>query len=175
MLPLVMICDYSLTTAATYLEETLPLMGELLVNAAIPEVELNRERNVVLEEIRQASDNPDSISFQALYKNIYQQYQRRRSVLGSEQNVAQYRAEELRCFDRSHYQPENMPVAIAGGIGASKALELVNSSFDIFAPPCFDCPPTKTITKPYITGICRQEIQLPRLEQARLLMGWVAH
>ena len=165
---------YSLTTTATYLQETLPLMGELLVNAAIPEVELNCERNVVLEEIRQASDNPDWMGFQALYKNIYQQHPYGRSVLGSEQNVAQYRAEELRCFHRSHYQPENMTVAIAGGIGSSKALELVNSCFDKFAPPCFDCPPTKTATKPNITGIHRQEIQLPRLEQARLLMGWVA-
>ncbi len=165
---------YSLTTASTYLEETLPLMGELLVNAAIPEVELNCERNVILEEIRQASDNPDWMGFQALYKNIYQQHPYGRSVLGSEQNVAQYRAEELRCFHRSHYQPENMTVAIAGGIGSSQALELVNSSFDNFASPCFDCPRTKTATKPNITGICRQEIQLPRLEQARLLMGWVA-
>ena len=165
---------YSLTTASTYLEETLPLMGELLLNAAIPEVELNCERNVVLEEIRQASDNPDWMGFEALFKSIYQQHPYGRSVLGSEQNVAQYQAEELRCFHRTHYQPENMTVAIAGGIGASKALELVNSCFDKFAPPMLDCPPTKTATKPNITGIHRQDIQLPRLEQARLLMGWIA-
>ena len=165
---------YSLTTGATYLEETLHLMSELLLNAAIPEEEFNRERNVVLEEIRQASDNPDWMGFQALYKNVYQQHPYGRSVLGSEQNLAQHGVEQMRCFHRAHYQPENMTVAIAGGIGCTKALELVNSAFEKFAPPCFDCPPTNIVRKPTINGIRRQEIQLPRLGQARLLMAWIA-
>jgi len=165
---------YSVTTASIYFEETLPLMSELLLNAAIPESELNRERNVVLEEIRQASDNPDWIGFQALLSSIYPQHPYGRSVLGSEQNVAKYGVEQLRCFHRAHYQPENMTVAIAGGISSSKALKLVNSAFKKFAPPPEDCPPTSRLTKPSIVGIRRQEIQLPRLEQARLLMAWVA-
>ena len=165
---------YSLTTTSTYLEETLPLMGELLLNAAIPEVELNRERNVVLEEIRQASDNPDWMGYQALYKSVFQQHPYGRSVLGREENVARHGAEQLRCFHRAHYQPENMTVSIAGGIDSSKAFDLVNRTFDKFAPPCFDCPPTHKPQKPSINRIRRQEIQIPRLEQARLLMGWLA-
>lgn len=165
---------YSLTTASTYLEETLPLMGELLLNAAIPESELNQERKVVLEEIRQASDNPDWMGFQALFKDIYQQHPYGRSVLGSEQNVAKHEVEQLRCFHRTHYQPENMTVSIAGGIDSSKALDLVNRAFDKFAPPCFDYPSTHKATKPTLERIRRQEILIPRLEQARLLMGWVA-
>lgn len=164
---------YSLTTASTYLEETLPLMGELLVNAAIPEVELNQERKVVLEEIRQASDNPDWMGFQALFKNIYQQHPYGRSVLGSKDNVAKHGVEQLRCFHRTHYQPENITVSIAGGMDSSKALDLVNRTFNKFAPPCFDYPSTPKVTKPTLEGIRRQEILLPRLEQARLLMGWV--
>ena len=165
---------YSLTTASTYLEETLPLMGELLLNAAIPEEEFNSERNVVLEEIRQASDNPDWIGFQALYKNIYQQHPYGRSVLGSEENIASHKVQQLRTFHRAHYQPSNMTVAIAGGINSSKAWELVNQAFNQFAPPPTDFPFPKKATKPKISGIRRQEIQLPRIEQARLMMAWVA-
>ncbi|MGB3650079.1 MAG: pitrilysin family protein [Rivularia sp. (in: cyanobacteria)] len=165
---------YSLTTASTYLEETLPLMGELLLNAAIPEEEFNSERNVVLEEIRQASDNPDWIGFQALYKNIYQQHPYGRSVLGSEENIASHKVQQLRTFHRAHYQPSNMTVAIAGGINSSKALELVNQAFNQFAPPPTDFPFTKKATKPKISGIRRQSIQLPRIQQARLMMAWVA-
>ena len=165
---------YSLTIASNYLQETLPLMSDLLLNAAIPEVELNRERKVVLEEIRQTSDNPDWMGFQALCKSVYQHHPYGRSVLGSEQNVAKHGVEQLRCFHRSHYQPENMTVAIAGGIGSSKALDLVNAAFEKFVPPCFDYPLIQKSVKPNIQGIRRQEILLPRLEQVRLLMGWVA-
>ncbi|MEM6399001.1 MAG: pitrilysin family protein [Cyanobacteria bacterium P01_D01_bin.116] len=165
---------YSLTIASNYLQETLPLMSDLLLNAAIPEVELNRERKVVLEEIRQTSDNPDWMGFQALCKSVYQQHPYGRSVLGSEQNFAKHGVVQLRCFHRSHYQPENMTVAIAGGIGSSKALDLVNAAFEKFVPPCFDYPLIQKSVKPNIQGIRRQEILLPRLEQVRLLMGWVA-
>ncbi len=165
---------YSLTTASTYLENTLPLMSELLLNAAIPEEEFNNERNVVLEEIRQASDNPDWIGFQALYQGIYQQHPYGRSVLGSKQNITKHRAEQMRCFHRAYYQPENMTVAIAGGISSSKALELVNRAFAEFAPSYQDFPAIKKAKEPKISKIHRQEIQLPTLEQARLMMAWVA-
>ncbi|MEL7241584.1 MAG: pitrilysin family protein [Cyanobacteria bacterium J06573_2] len=165
---------YSLTTASTYLEETLPLMGELLLNAAIPEAELNQERKVVLEEIRQASDNPDWVGFQALFQSVYQQHPYGRSVLGSEEKVAKYGVEQLRCFHRKHYQPENITVSIAGGIDSSRTLDLVNGAFHKFAPPCSNYPVMEKATKPILKGIRRQEILLPRIEQARLLMGWVA-
>ncbi|MGD1910180.1 MAG: M16 family metallopeptidase [Rivularia sp. (in: cyanobacteria)] len=164
---------YSLTTASTYFEETLPLMGELLLNAAIPESELNRERNVVLEEIRQASDNPHWIAYQALYKSVYPEHPYGRSILGSHQEVSSHGVQQLRSFHRAHYQPENMTVAIAGGINSSKALQLVNGAFNKFAPPSLDCPSTNIAIKPTIIGIRRQEIQLSRIEQARLLMAWV--
>ena len=86
---------YSLTTASTYFEETLPLMGELLLNAAIPESELNRERNVVLEEIRQASDNPHWIAYQALYKSVYPEHPYGRSILGSHLEVSSHGVQQL--------------------------------------------------------------------------------
>ncbi|MBV6623793.1 MAG: insulinase family protein [Rivularia sp. (in: Bacteria)] len=165
---------YSLTTASNYLEESLPLMGELLLNAAIPEIELNRERNVILEEIRQAYNSPDWMSFQALCQSVYPQHPYGRSILGSERDLAQHQVEQLRCFHRTHYQPENITVAIAGGIASSKALELVNKAFDNFAPSCSDFPMMQPAKKPCINGIYRQQIKLPRLEQARLLMAWVA-
>jgi predicted Zn-dependent peptidase len=164
---------YSLTTAAPYLEETLPHLGELLLNAAIPEDEFIRERDVVLEEIRSYNDDPDWIGFQALIQSIYQRHPYGRSVLGTERELMHLSPDSMRCFHRAHYQPENMTVVIVGGIAEDSALELVNSSFTDFAERA-DCPQWEQVSQPAITGICRQEMYLPRLEQARLLMSWTA-
>ncbi|WP_026082492.1 M16 family metallopeptidase [Mastigocladopsis repens] len=164
---------YSLTTAALHLEDTLPYLGELLLNAAIPDDEFIRERDVVLEEIRQAHDNPDWIGFHALIASVYQHYPYGRSVLGSEQELMQQSPEIMRCFHRTHYQPENMTVVIVGGIAEESALKLVSRTFVDFAERCCDCPQTKEVAKPVIAGIRRQELDLPRLEQARLLMAWI--
>jgi len=162
---------YSLTTASPYLEDTLPHLSELLLNAEIPENEFIRERDVVLDEIRQAHDNPDWIGFQSLISNIYQNHPYGRSVLGTEQTLMQHSPEAMRSFHRTRYQPQNMTVVIVGGIAEEYALELVNRSFVDFAECCCDSSP-KTESVPVIRGIHRQEIYLPRLEQARLLMAW---
>ncbi|BAY14838.1 peptidase M16-like protein [Anabaenopsis circularis NIES-21] len=164
---------YCVTTAAPYLADTLPCLGELLVNAAIPDDEFLRERDVVLEEIRSCQDDPDWLGFQSLIKNVYQYHPYGRSVLGTEMELMQQSADDMRCFHRAHYQPENMTVVVVGGIEQAKAWELVNQSFANFTEPV-NCPPSIPATQPVIRGIQRQELCLTRMEQARLLMAWTA-
>lgn len=163
---------YFLTTAAPYLEDTLPHLAELLLNAAIPAAEFDQERDVVLEEIRQAYDDPDWIGFQALSENVYQQHPYGRSVLGTEPDLLQHSPETMRQFHRAYYQPENMTVVIVGGIAQQPALEIVNRTFQQFLTRCDRPALPVEPTPPLIAGIRRQEIYLPRLEQARLLMAW---
>ncbi len=164
---------YTLTTAATYLEDTLPHLGELLLNAAIPEEEFERERDVVLEEIRQAQDDPDWLGFQSLIQNVYPSHPYGRSVLGTEQELMQQSVEGMRCFHGAHYQPENMTVVVVGGIAEKPALELVNRTFENFGDRT-NCPQFEPVVQSAISGIRRQELHLPRLEQARLTMAWTA-
>ncbi len=164
---------YSLTTAAAYLKDTLPHLGEMLLNAAIPEDEFSRERDVVLEEIRSYHDDPDWLGFQSLIQSIYKNHPYGRSVLGTEQELMLHSPEAMRCFHRAHYQPENMTVVIVGGIDRDSALDLVNSSFGNFADR-LDCPISQPSQEPVIQGIHRRELHLPRLEQGRLLMAWLA-
>jgi zinc protease len=163
---------YTLTTAATYLEDTLPHLGELLLNAAIPEEEFERERDVVLEEIRQAEDDPDWLGFQSLIQSVYPQHPYGRSVLGTEQELMQQSVEGMRCFHGAHYQPENMTVVVVGGIAEKPALELVNRTFENFGDRTH-CPQFEPVVQSAISGIRRQELHLPRLEQARLTMAWI--
>lgn len=162
---------YFITTAVPYLEKTLPYLAELLLNAAIPADEFDRERDVVLEEIRQAYDNPDWLGFQALVESVYQYHPYGRPVLGTEEKLWQQSPEEMRCFHASYYQPENMTVVIVGGVTQTAALELVNRSFQNFVTRN-DCPQGVPEAEPPMAEIRRQELCLPRLEQARLMMAW---
>jgi len=162
---------YFVTTAAPYLQDTLPHLAELLLNAAIPDAEFDRERDVVLEEIRQAEDDPDWQGYQALSQSVYQDHPYGRSVLGTEKELMQQSPSAMRRFHRTHYQPENMTVVIVGGVRMEPALELVSQAFANFADKS-DCPPSVVAPEPVISGICRQTLHLPRLEQARLLMAW---
>lgn len=167
--------DYAhffITTAAQYLEDTLPALADLLLHPAIPDEEFIRERDVVLEEIRGCYDSPDWIGFQGLSESVYQRHPYGRSILGTEERLMASSPETMRCFHAAHYQPENMTVVIVGGVDQESALNIVNQSFQDFPLPV-ECPKCEIQAEPPIVGVRRQELYLPRLEQARLLMAWV--
>ncbi|MDX2099218.1 MAG: pitrilysin family protein [Leptolyngbyaceae cyanobacterium bins.59] len=167
--------DYAhffITTANAYLPETLPYLAELVLHPAIPEAEFSRERDVVLEEIRQSLDDPDMVGLQALSQMVYQYHPYGRSILGNEYGLMQQSPDAMRSFHHTHYQPENMSVVIVGNLKQEVACELVSESFQDFSPRCY-CPISELEAEPPITGIRRQELVLPRLEEARLMMAWI--
>ena len=118
--------DYAhfyLTTAATHFEATLPCLADILLRANIPDEEFIREREVVIEEIYSSHDDPDFLGFQALCQNAYQRHPYRRSILGEKETLLEHTPDRMRCFHRTHYQPENMTVVIVGGIERERALD----------------------------------------------------
>jgi predicted Zn-dependent peptidase len=168
--------DYAhffINAAAQHLEATLPYLAELLLNATIPNEEFERERDVVIEEIRQAYDNPDWLGFQALNELVYQHHPYGRSILGTEEILLQRSAAEMRRFHRAHYQPENMTVVLVGDVPISVAVDLVSHAFESFQMP-IACPYDELEAEPPITTIRRQELYLPRTEHARLMLAWLA-
>ena len=167
--------DYAhfyLTTAAAHLEQTLPCLADILLRANIPDDEFLREREVVIEEILSSYDDPDFLGYQALCQNAYQRHPYRRSILGEQELLLEHTPNQMRCFHRTHYQPENMTIVIVGGIEQERALNLVYENFSDFCVRS-ECPPTKIEIEPPVTSIRRQELYLPRIEQARLLIAWI--
>ncbi len=167
--------DYAhfyITTAVEHLPETLPYLADLLLRAAVPDEEFNRERDVVLEELRQAQDNPDWLGFQSLMETVYQCHPYRRPVLGTEEKLMRRSPAEMRTFHRAYYQPENITVVAIGGLERAATLDLIERSFSQFPDP-IACATHITEAEPPMTEIRRQELTLPRLEQARLMMAWV--
>ncbi len=167
--------DYThffLATAATYLPENLSLLADILLRATIPDEEFYRERDVVLEEIRSCYDEPDWIGFKALCETIYQRHPYGRTILGEQADVLNQTPNQMRCFHDTHYQPENMTVALVGGLEESLALALTNQAFAEFSVRS-ECPTTVVHAEPPMTGIRRTEMYLPRIEHARLSLAWL--
>ena len=167
--------DYAhffLTTAAPYLRETLPCLAEILLQAEIPDGEFYRERDVVLEEIRGCHDDPDWLGFQTLCESLYQHHPYGRCVLGNEIQLLEHTPNQMRCFHRTYYQPENMTVAIVGGVEPDLALSLANEAFSEFSVRS-ECPPVAIDAEPPPIEVRRTQLYLPRLEQARLMMAWL--
>ncbi|MGB3300769.1 MAG: pitrilysin family protein [Phormidesmis sp.] len=173
--------DYAhfyITVAAEALPVTLPYLADLLLHAAIPADEFDRERQVVLEEILQAQDDPDWVGYQALCELLYGEHPYGRAVLGTPEVLTARSPEEMRQFHQTHYQPENMTVAIAGGIPQNLAVDLIKQSFSRFADrPAHSLaglqPKPISDILPSAQAHQHQTLHLPHLEQSRLMMAWI--
>lgn len=163
---------FYMTLAAEALPTALPYLADLVLHASIPADEFVRERQVVLEEIRQAQDDPDWIAFQALSEQVFPAHAYGRPVLGNAEILAQRSPEDMRCFHQAHYQPDNMTVVVTGGIPLEPTLDMVRHAFRAFATPP-PCPPSDAGTVEPWWGVRHQVLSLPRLEQARLMMAWL--
>ncbi len=168
--------DYAhffISTAAADLPETLPHLADLLLNATIPDDEFDLERDVVLEEIRQSFDDPDSLGFQVLLETLYPAHPYGRPVLGEAEKLLERSPQEMRWFHHAHYQPENMTVVVIGDISWDQTVEAVSQAFADF-PNRTDCPRPGQSAELTLAGIRRQTLELPRLGLARLMLGWTA-
>ncbi|WP_373479123.1 M16 family metallopeptidase [Geminocystis sp.] len=167
--------DYThfyLTTASGYLPDTLPYLAEILLQAEIPDEEFYLERDVVLEEIRSSNDDYDWIILQHLASSIYPNHPYGRSVLGEESLLLNNTPNQMRCYHKTHYQPENMTVVLVGNITQDKAISLVEKCFQNFSTRS-ECPKVTFDSEPPMIDIRRQQLFFPRLQHSRLVMGWL--
>jgi len=171
---------YSFTVAASRFTITLPYLAQMLLKARIDEEDLEQERLVVLEELRQAMDDPDWFAYQHLMQTAYpSNHPYSRSVLGDEATIKQINAAQMREYHRSHYRPENMTIAIAGAVTREEAIMVVNAAFnnDTFAKNNF----VNQIIEPKSVAIApdyhknrRSIISLPNVHHSRLNVAWIA-
>jgi zinc protease len=147
-------------------------LAELLLRAAIPADEFEREREVVFEEMRQAYDDPDWLGFQALMEQVYQRHAYGRPILGHTEQLLSLNDRDMRQFHQAHYQPQNMTVVVVGNMPQAAAIAAIQESFSEFPSPIL-LPPLQIEAEPPITLIRRQTLEMPQVEHGRLLLAWL--
>lgn len=94
----------------------LDIIADILLNSSFAPDELERERDVILQEIAGTRDSPDDLAFELMNEAAYPRQPVGRTILGPEKNVRSFSANDLRAFLARHYTPENMVIAAAGAV-----------------------------------------------------------
>ncbi|MBD2605134.1 insulinase family protein [Scytonema hofmannii FACHB-248] len=163
---------YYVTTAPKDFADLAPLQIDIVTNASIPDEAFERERLVVLEEIRRSDDNPRRRTFQRAMETAFDKLPYRRSVLGPETVISQLKAQQMRDFHAMWYQPQSMTAAVVGNLPVEELIEIVAGGFTAkgrITPPEQHLEITQELP---FTEIVRQEYVDESLTQARLVMIW---
>lgn len=168
--------QYYITTAPQDFAELAPLQLDVVLNPSLEEEAFEREKLVVLEEIRRAEDNPMRRTFARAMETCFNSLPYRRPVLGPSSVIADLHSEQMRDFHYHWYQPTCMTATVVGNLPVEELIETVSKGFDEhFGYDSYHSPlPTDycLIFEPPFTEIVRQEYIDESLQQARIVMMW---
>ncbi|MEH2461648.1 M16 family metallopeptidase [Nostoc sp.] len=174
---------YYITTAPKDFAELAPLQIDVVSNASISDDAFERERLVVLEEIRRSEDNPQRRTFRRAMETAFDELPYRRAVLGPESVIAELKPQQMRDFHASWYQPQSITAIAVGNLpveeliatiaeGFTKATKTPDSQAQTRLIASLANPRSPLNPESAFTEIVRREFIDESLQQARLVMVW---
>ncbi|PIU41269.1 MAG: hypothetical protein COS99_06125 [Candidatus Omnitrophica bacterium CG07_land_8_20_14_0_80_42_15] len=120
---------YTLTVESKYLKEAIRLLVNAVMNPAFEEKELEKEREVILKEIKLQNDNPDEYSMQLLWSAIYTTHPYKYPIIGYKDLVRKLKREDLLSFHNQYYTPNKLVFGVCGDVDTAVVQKEVESAF----------------------------------------------
>ncbi len=156
---------YYVKVLKQHTEFAVQFLADILQNSTFDEVELEKERGVILQEIAMTNDTPDDIVFDYFQDAAYPKQAVGRSILGPTKNIKKFKRSHFVDYVSRQYNYSNIAVVAAGNI---KQKDLIK-----YSEKYFDNLGDKKIKKPepskYQGGIA---IKNKSLEQVNLVYGF---
>ncbi|HTT83830.1 MAG TPA: pitrilysin family protein [Rhizomicrobium sp.] len=110
------------------------ILADILTHPVFDSGELERERQVVLQEIGQARDTPDDIVFDHLQSAVYPEQPMGWPILGNEETVGNFARGDLESYMRANYRAGGMTLISSGAVEHAGMVELAARHFGDLRP-----------------------------------------
>lgn len=121
---------YYIKTPREHVEMAFDILSDQVFNSIIPEEELKKEAEVVVQEIKRSKDDPESVLHNNFSSVAFKGNQLSRTILGTEEQILSYTRDDMMAFYKKHYVPNNMVVSVAGNMKHKDAVNLVVKYFN---------------------------------------------
>lgn len=151
-------------------EEAFDVLSQSVLNPAFPPQEFEKERKVILEEIKRRNDDPQSDLWDGFLEALYTQTPYRQKVIGSVQTITEMTRTLMVDQHRKFYVPNNMVVVVVGDVKRKDVLKKVKQVFG--GLPRKDLPPLPNLMEPPAENNAVRTIRRSA-KQAYLAIGFV--
>jgi len=152
------------------LDQHLPLavdlLTDILLNPLFNADELEREKSVVLQEIKMVEDTPDDVIHDLFAGQIWEGHPLGRPILGSREAVTSYDRQTALSHFTEEYVPPRILISVAGNATHDHVINLFSTGFQGFERGATTRAATPPITRPGVNIVNKT------LEQVHLIMGF---
>jgi len=131
---------YHIKIASKYLSLALDLLAEMFLDSTFDGSEMEKEKQVVQEEIKMYEDTPDELIHDLFAKTIYQGHPLGWPVIGDAEVIKRLNRKMVVNFFNARYTPERIVISVAGKIKRQEVLKKIKGLFKDFQASPWDLP-----------------------------------
>lgn len=144
---------YYVRVLDTELDTALEVLSDIVLNSTYPRKEIEREKTVVFEEIRDSLDTPQDVAYDAFYRMMFPDHPYGYPILGSIDTVSTFTTRKLREFADRYYSPGRIVIAASGSLQHAELVKKAESlmagnngeNAPHFIPAVLDAPQKETV------------------------------
>ncbi len=142
------------------------LLADIFLNSAFDSREIERERDVIFQEIHLSEDTPDEYIQELFSKSYFRDHPLSKPILGNVETVSNLDREKLVSFLRqNHYQPSKVVISATGNLNHNKIVNGLKKSFGSI------CEQNTTPYRSSLKPVSSFSIHTKELEQVHLCIG----
>ncbi|MDD5424326.1 MAG: pitrilysin family protein [Candidatus Omnitrophica bacterium] len=159
-----------LTVEAKHLEKALSLLSDLAFNPAFNEAEFQKEKDVILNEIRMGRDDPSREASMLLWGTAYSSHPYKYPVIGYEDLFRQIRRNDLEEYHSGEYVPNNCVLSVVGDLDAEASLKYIRETLGKI--PRKTDPPAVKAAEPLQMSTRSAEVRKQGLKLSRVIIAF---
>jgi predicted Zn-dependent peptidase len=106
------------------------VLADLVLNPLFRPEDIEKEKGVILEEIKMEADSPDYLVHEIFSSNFWKDHPLGKPILGTRETVRRFDSDMIRNYYREVYAPANLLVTAAGNLTHERLVALVREHFE---------------------------------------------
>jgi predicted Zn-dependent peptidase len=120
---------YYIRCQSEHIAASIDVLADMFTSSLFDADEMEKERNVILEEMKMIEDNPEDLGYEAIYEAVFADGSYGHSVIGTPESVTAVKREDILGYLDERYTGDNIVISIAGNFDENVALEALELGF----------------------------------------------
>ena len=151
--------------------ESLALLTNIILSPSINPYEFEKEKSVVIDEIKQQNDQPDENLFNYFLSRVWNDHKYGKTILGTEKDVQKLKISDLEKFHKNFYNTRNCCISIAGNLSKKIFEEYYENNLPYIKEDKIYNPENNNESIE-ISRTRKETIKFNGIEFSRILMAW---
>jgi predicted Zn-dependent peptidase len=145
--------------------KAISILADIIFSSKYTQEDIEKERDVIIQEIAQVQDNPDDLCYENLISTAFTNQPLGKSILGTKESISNFNTGSFKSFVRKYYSSKNCVLSIAGNLNSLTIKDELNHLFSNLP----DHKITNAVESSYIGGT---NFLVKDIEQTNLFLGF---